>query len=273
MFYPEIGELILVHLPIDWPEIRYVVGKFVETEPEVWKLPMKGFSAIRKDEINLNQLCAAFGCSYMAIMLVDDMLDSDARGAHNEIGEDQIANMAIVLNACSDKIVQLLDIDEATKLRISHCLQYMMFETGYGQYLDSRNIQTEESYWRMIRQKSAPFFTGALKAGAIMAGATEANLMDLDLIGQFYGEILQIHDDLSDCFEIPATPDWLLGRSALPLLFATTVDHPEKPEFVDLLNSIEQPGCLERAQQILVNCGAVSYCMHEIMQRSGEILG
>ena len=270
--FPSIKNQILELLPEDWPEIREAVGKFSGSRPEVWKLPLKGYEAVREREVNLDDLCAAFACSYMAIMLVDDMLDADDRGFHHQVGEAQAANLAVVLNACSGRIVREMEVDPAIKLRIVDCLQNMIIETGYGQYLDSRNLRSEENYWRVIRQKSVPFFSAALQTGAILAGIDPDQIENLQLVGRSYGEILQIHDDLRDCFQMPAAPDWRMGRNALPILFASTVDHPQKAEFLELIDAVEDPAKLQQAQQILLKCGAVSYCIHEIMKRSGEIL-
>ena len=89
----------------------------------------------------------------------------------------------------------------------------------------------------------------------------------------FYGEIMQIHDDLNDCLAAPANVDWLSGRSPLPLLFAQLVDHPDRQRFIELRNKANDPEALAEAQKILVHCGAISYSVHELVKRHESAIG
>jgi geranylgeranyl pyrophosphate synthase len=79
--------------------------------------------------------------------------------------------------------------------------------------------------------------------------------------------MIQIHDDLNDSMETPANPDWIQGRSPLPILFARLVDHPERTRFLELSREIGAPGNLEEAQEILIHCGAVSYCVDQLLRK------
>ncbi|MEW5940816.1 MAG: hypothetical protein AB1750_14195, partial [Chloroflexota bacterium] len=89
----------------------------------------------------------------------------------------------------------------------------------------------------------------------------------LKRLGETYGEMIQIHDDLNDCLAVPANPDWLEGRSPLPILYAKVVDHPDRARFLALLENIGAAGALEEAQAILIRCGAVSYCVDQLLRR------
>ena len=79
--------------------------------------------------------------------------------------------------------------------------------------------------------------------------------------------MVQIHDDLSDAMAAPANPDWMLGRASLPILFAQVVDHPEQERFLALRKAIPDPDALAEAQAILIRCGAVSYCIDQLLCR------
>ena len=79
--------------------------------------------------------------------------------------------------------------------------------------------------------------------------------------------MVQIHDDLSDAMAAPANPDWMLGRASLPILFAQVVDHPEQERFLALRKAIPDPDALAEAQAILIRCGAVSYCVDQLLHR------
>ena len=82
----------------------------------------------------------------------------------------------------------------------------------------------------------------------------------LQKLGGIYGEMIQIHDDMHDAMETPANPDWVQGRSPLPILFASLVSHPEQKRFLALVQNITEPAALQEAQDILIRWGAISYC-------------
>ncbi|MEW5869862.1 MAG: polyprenyl synthetase family protein [Chloroflexota bacterium] len=81
------------------------------------------------------------------------------------------------------------------------------------------------------------------------------------------GEMIQIHDDLGDTMATPASPDWMTGRTTLPILFAQSVVHAERERFLELRQQASDPVCLVEAQAILLRCGAVSYCIDQLLQR------
>jgi geranylgeranyl pyrophosphate synthase len=136
-----------------------------------------------------------------------------------------------------------------------------------GQYWDSLNPQDEESYWRVVQTKSSPFFGAALYAGARIGGGSEETAAQLEGIGQIFGELIQIHDDLNDVMAIPANPDWKQGRSPLPILFAQVVSHPEQQRFRQLRCQVDDPDALVEAQEILIRSGAVSYAVDQLVVR------
>jgi len=86
-------------------------------------------------------------------------------------------------------------------------------------------------------------------------------------LGMLFGEMIQIHDDILDTLETPATPDWTQGRLSLPILYARTADHPDRERFLSLQSRIEDQDALREAQQILVRCGAISYCAYQLIER------
>lgn len=69
---------------------------------------------------------------------------------------------------------------------------------------------------------------------------------------------------------VPANPDWSQGRFPLPILFAHVIDHPERSRFAELRARAEDPEALAEAQPILIRCGAVGYCVNELLRRYEE---
>jgi hypothetical protein len=45
------------------------------------------------------------------------------------------------------------------------------------------------------------------------------------------------------------------------------VNHADRTRFLSLLQDITDPAALKEAQTILIRCGAVSYCIHQLLNR------
>jgi len=259
----------LMDLPIvnSWPDMRTTLEIITKKKPRDWQLPVLACEAIGGRYEPLVPGIAAIACMQISIILIDDMLDADPRGAYNRIGEASAANLAVAFQAAGiDALVQS-NLAINVKLAALQSINQMILKTAFGQYLDVQNPNSEDAYWELIRTKSAPFFGTGLQIGALISGVSIETSEKFKEFGHIYGELIQIHDDLNDVMAVPANPDWILGRSPLPILFAQTVDHPEKDYFRYLRERISEPGALSEAQGILIRCGAVSYCIHQIIQR------
>jgi hypothetical protein len=49
--------------------------------------------------------------------------------------------------------------------------------------------------------------------------------------------------------------------------FALTVEHPDRVIFLKLYQNISSENALQEAQEILIKCGAVSYCVDQLLRR------
>ena len=209
---------------------------------------------------------AAITCTHMAIILIDDILDEDPRGAYRQIGIGRAANLAVGLNALGINVL-LSAVSCREREKAARALNHMMGCTAYGQDLDIMNPKTEEGYWAVTRAKSSPYFGVAIYIGALFGKATVTVAEALKQFGEIYGEIMQIHDDLNDSLAVPANVDWLAGRSPLPMLFAELVTHPERERFIELRRKADDSRTLREAQSILVRCGAISFSVNELQKR------
>jgi geranylgeranyl pyrophosphate synthase len=250
-----------------WPEVVSLLENTAAKMPRDWRLPVMACEAVGGMDEQAIPASAAIACAQASLILIDDMLDDDPRGIYWQLGPGRAANMACVLQAASLEIflpsLTSLTIKEASRSYLNR----MFLATALGQDLDVHNPPDEKAYWEIVKYKSAPFFGTALQLGALLGGASEKVAAGLERYGRLYGEMIQIHDDLSDTMAIPANPDWIVGRSPLPILFAKTVDHPARDRFLELCQEITCPDALTEAQNILISCGAVSYCMHHLMIR------
>lgn len=255
----------------NWPDIMRVLERAVHQEPRDWRLPLAACEAVGGSPDAILPALAALACAHLSLILIDDLLDADPRGEHHRLGMPLTANLATVfqqlapeaLNACSFA-------NENSRLMAQHSLQEMLLTTALGQYLDFRNPADEVAYWHIVQTKSSPFFGSAFYVGALAAEAPLEVAWSLRDFGLLYGEIIQIHDDLSDSLATPASPDWTQGRWPLPMLFARTVDHPQRERFLALRQAIADPEALAEAQIILIRSGALSYGIHELMARHNK---
>jgi len=251
----------------DWTDALVLLKKIASTRPRDWQLPILACEAVGGMGADVIPACAALACAQIGIILIDDMLDADPRGEYRQIGEGQAANFAAsFLSAGSEAILQSKANPE-TRLAGVQNLNRMIFTTALGQFLDGQTPQDENAYWRVVETKSAPFFGTAIYLGALFGGASENVLAGLENFGRLYGEIVQIHDDLNDTMAEPANPDWTQGRSSLPILFAQSVEHAERSRFLELRRNTLDLETLREAQEILIRCGAVSYCVDELLKR------
>ncbi len=210
----------------------------------------------------------AIVCSQISIMMIDDMLDNDARGEHTRIGHAQAANLAAGFQALGAESLLAADLDEMAMVLALKSLNEMILKTALGQKLDTANPDTEETYWQMLSLKSAPFYETSFYLGALSAGAPLPEAEAIRDLGAVYGIMVQIHDDIYDTMKSPANADWMEGRYPLPLLFAHAVDYPEKEQFRKLKARVgEDEGALREAQSLLIRIGAISYCVHQLVQR------
>jgi geranylgeranyl pyrophosphate synthase len=259
----------LLKLPIfdSWHEMGSILRRAASTRPRDWELPVIACEALGEAREKAIPASAALACVQISIILVDDMLDDDPRGEYHRIGSGRAANFAVAFQAAGAEA--LLESGASTKIRSEALtsLSQMMATTALGQELDIQNPASENSYWQVVKNKSAPFYGCAFHLGALFSEATHAAASGLKRLGELYGEMIQIHDDLNDTMAVPANPDWLQGRRPLPILFAQSVEHPQRTRFMELYQNTAAENALQEAQEILIRCGAVSYCVDQLLRR------
>jgi len=250
-----------------WPEPLDLLKRAASKEPRHWRLPILACAAVGGSRDLAIPLVTAIACLHKSIILIDDILDDDPRGEYHRIGEGAAANLAAALQAAGIEVICQSQSDPVTKLAAIRSLNQMMLTTASGQHMDIQKLQDEASYWELVRSKSSPFFGAALRIGALFGGADPEIVARIEKFGRLYGEMIQIHDDLNDAMDTPANPDWVQGRSPLPILFAQVVDHPDRERFIALRKAIPDPDALAEAQTILIRCGAISYCIDQLLRR------
>jgi geranylgeranyl diphosphate synthase type I len=250
-----------------WEEMRTILQRAASTRPRDWQLPLVACRAVGASAGKAVPAAAALACAQISIILVDDMLDNDPRGEYRRIGRGRASNYALAFQAAGIEALGKSHASPAIRMAALESLNRMMIATASGQELDVQNPADEASYWRVVENKSAPFYGCAIHLGAILAEAGEEITSSLERLGRSYGEMIQIHDDLNDAMAVPANADWLQKRKPLPVLFALTVEHPDRERFIELYTDISTGNALQEAQQILIRCGALSYCVDQLLRR------
>lgn len=253
----------------EWDEVRALFGRVASAKPAHWMLPVRACESVGGTMEQALPAALTVACGHIGIVLVDDMLDADPRGEHLKVGEGAAANMASALQSAALAAVTHCDMPADGKILAMECVNEMFLATTIGQHWDVNSIVAdEESYWKIARAKSSPFFGASLQLGALMGGASVELAAKFKKLGSLYGEMIQIHDDMGDTLAVPAKPDWDADRAPLPILFAMLVDHPQRARFEELRPYAgTSPQILEEAQKILIQCGAVSYCIHQLLNR------
>lgn len=262
----------LSQLPIlcTWPELLAFLAHGAENQPDDWHLPILACKAVGGTSTTAVPAVASLAALQGSIILIDDMLDADQRGYHHRLGMPVAANFATGLQAAGLEAITQANLSIGTRLEILSALTQMIGQIGYGQQLDCQNPMDEVGYWQTVKAKSAPFFGTAMYIGALCGGADTELATAIRTFGTLYGVIVQIHDDLNDTMTTPAGPDWLMGRSTLPILFALNTPHPERERFIQLSAQASNLDALHAAQEILLRCGAVSYAVDQIIVRYRE---
>jgi len=251
----------------EWSQMKSILNRMASKKPRDWQLPVIACQSLGRPDEDALPASAALACAQISIILVDDMLDDDPRGEYRRIGDGRAANFALAFQALGMDAILGSRASLKVRKEAAGSLHRMMSTTALGQDLDIQNPADEESYWRVVENKSAPFYGCALHLGALFGEASDEVASGLEQFGRLYGAMVQIHDDLNDTMAVPANPDWIQGRKPLPILFAQSVDHPDHARFMELYQNISEEGALEEAQGILIRCGAVSYCVDQLIRR------
>jgi geranylgeranyl pyrophosphate synthase len=246
-----------------WPEMIEVWRHYARN-PRSWRLPELACQAVDGDLQAIVPVITAVACSHISIVVVDDILDDDPKGLYRQLGAGVAANLALAFQAVAYRVVQ--QMEAAVQSQLLAELISLNLQTARGQHLDVQPELSEAHYWATVAAKSTPYYGAGFYLGALAGGAAPEVANELRRFGVLIGQIIQVSDDLADVYQAPACPDWHKGGGNLAILYARLADHEGKARFEALLPQIEAAPILEEAQQILLESGAVSYCIYHLLQ-------
>jgi Polyprenyl synthetase len=265
-------ELILALRPVAaWPQMVELVARLQPRALSgVCDYPAAVCEAVGGSPEAAARGSAAILCSLLSIHLVDDMLDEDPGGDYHRLGSGVTANLALAFQAAGHQVLDEPALPPETRSALQSALATMALATARGQSLDVRDFRDEEEYWQVIGTKTPPLFAAAASVGALLGGAPPEMVERLGRLGGLLGLGVQVSDDLLDALRTPAAADWSRRSNNLPILYAMTAEHPEREAFLDLSARAAEPEALTAAQEILVRCGALSYCIFKLLEILGE---
>jgi octaprenyl-diphosphate synthase len=248
----------------NWARLQGFCTSIINEKPKHIQIPSLIADAYGVGQAQQITAGSCLALMYTAIIALDDLLDEDLRFVSEAQPASQLANMSAGLVGMSFQIAK--ELDQEDSIDASAILADLLVNVSFGQALDTTNPEDEDAYWQVVRLKSGAFFAGAFGLGGVAGGAPSEDVETLAQLGETYGIMLQIHDDLRDALEVPANPDWVNGRLTLPILFAHLVDHSERERFDKIRGLVDDPTLLREAQEILVRSGAFSYGLYQIQE-------
>ena len=170
-------------------------------------LTLLGYNLFKDDPEKIMMQALGLETYHNYTLLHDDLMDNaDLRRGHETVHRRWDANKAILsgdsmlvlayqrVAQCDDaQLPEVLKLFTETALEIGEGQEYdMTFET--------RDDVTEDEYIEMIRLKTSVLLACALKMGAILADASEADAANLYKCGEQIGLAFQLQDDLLDVY-------------------------------------------------------------------------
>ncbi|MDA0360345.1 MAG: polyprenyl synthetase family protein [Proteobacteria bacterium] len=148
------------------------------------------------------QLAAAIEFVHTATLLHDDVVDSSAVRRGKQTANERFGNAAAVLvgDFLYSRAFQIMvDVGESRIFRIMADATNDISEGEVLQLSNVKNVDlTVDSYFEMIRSKTARLFEAAVMLGGIIAGGEQGMITNLGKYGAHIGTAFQIVDDILD---------------------------------------------------------------------------
>lgn len=173
-------------------------------------LMLLAYNMFKDDPERILMQAVALETYHNYTLLHDDLMDhADLRRGHETVHRRWNDNQAVLsgdsmlvlayerMAQCpADKLGEVLSLFTQTALEIGEGQQYDID-------FEKRNDVSEDEYIEMIRLKTSVLLACALKIGAVLAGASQADADNLYKFGEQIGLAFQLQDDYLDVYGDP----------------------------------------------------------------------
>lgn len=184
-------------------------------------------------------LHAAVGLELLhtASLVHDDVVDESGERRGQQSVNQLYDNKVAVLVGDYILSTALLHISYTHNETIVRYLAELGRTLSNGEILQLSNIHardiSEESYYQVIRQKTAALFEACCAIGTLSGGAPEEEIENAKMFGRNLGMIFQIRDDIFDYYDQsrigkPTGNDMAEGKLTLPAIYALNSTHNEE---------------------------------------------
>ena len=184
-------------------------------------------------------LHAAVGLELLhtASLVHDDVVDESGERRGQQSVNQLYDNKVAVLVGDYILSTALLHISYTHNETIVRYLAELGRTLSNGEILQLSNIHardiSEESYYQVIRQKTAALFEACCAIGTLSGGAPEEERENATMFGRNLGMIFQLRDDIFDYYDQsrigkPTGNDMAEGKLTLPAIYALNSTHNEE---------------------------------------------
>ncbi len=260
-------------------QVKARSGKMMR--PILVLLSAKLFGSIKENAL---QVAVAYETFHTASLIHDDVVDeSEERRGQKSVNTSFDNKVAVLVgdfilaktlqHLAATDIPQLIDILASAAQRLSNGELLQLYNI-------SNEVISEDTYYEIIRNKTAALFTACATSGAIVAGASEEDAELLRQYGENLGICFQIKDDIFDYEDAnvgkPTGNDMKEGKLTLPAIYAVTHSNGEMDEIV---GKVKQSKATEEEIATLVaftkKNGGIEYAlaaMNEYAQKAKHML-
>jgi octaprenyl-diphosphate synthase len=272
----ELGKVFDTHVPLIEEVGTYsLLGGGKRLRPLFFVLSCK---LCNYSDHDMYPLAAIFECIHAASLLHDDVIDNASvrrgRPAANKVWD--IPAAVLVGDFLFSKASRIAaEKTHAEFLRVLAETATKMSEGQILEYLNTNNWNmTRKKYFEIISYKTAELMSAACSCGAIVAGASQADIQSLRDFGLNMGIAFQIVDDIFDyssTFERTGKSigsDLREGKITLPLIYALTpLMREEKERLEDLFkNGRPSEADYGRITELVRNNGAIGKCRRDALE-------
>lgn len=212
---------------------------------------------------------------HTASLVHDDVVDeSDERRGQPSVNA-AFNNKVAVLVGDYMLSTALLQVGLTRNYDIFTVVSHLGRELANGELLQLSNVSNQsfsiDTYFDIIRKKTASLFAACTKAGALSVNASDEMVENARLFGEYIGLCFQIKDDIFDYYDSkelgkPTGNDMAEGKLTLPVLYALNDTQDEtfvaialkvkdgeasSDEIARLVDFTKQHGGIERAVETM----------------------